>query len=97
MMQSTAFSRASSLVSPSVSASGTSGKRTSHQPFSWRCRTYRYANAMSVLQIIFREAKLGQHCVEKAGADLLLAVLQGGEPGAVIQPSVTALPATGIE
>ena len=34
--QSAAFALASSLVSPSVNASGMSGKRTSHQPFFWR-------------------------------------------------------------
>src|SRR5208282_6535145 len=46
MTQSTAFRRASCTVSPSVSASGTPGKRTSHHPFCSRSSLYRYPKAI---------------------------------------------------
>ena len=46
MTQSRALARASSSVSPSVSASGIPGNRTSHQPFSCRSNVYRYPNAI---------------------------------------------------
>src|SRR5260221_13367669 len=44
--QSAVLGRASASVSPSVSASGIPGKRTSHQPFSCRSSVYRYPNAI---------------------------------------------------
>jgi hypothetical protein len=38
-----------------------------------------------------------EHGAEQAGADLLLAILEGRESVAIIEPSMTALPMTAIE